>query len=44
MTEAMINLPQGGASAPKATMDQLMGMAMTLDTNLGQMAGAYKCK
>ncbi|MEO7362107.1 MAG: hypothetical protein ABI120_17385 [Gemmatimonadaceae bacterium] len=44
VTEAMINLPQGGAYAPKATMDQLMGMAMQLDTNLGQMAAAYKCK
>lgn len=44
VTDAMINLPGGGASAPKATMDQLMGMAMQLDTNLGQMAAAYKCK
>lgn len=44
VTEAMINLPQGGASAAKATMDQLMGAAMQLDTNLGQMAKAYACK
>lgn len=43
-TDAMINLPQGGAAAAKATMDQLMGMAIQLDTNLGQMAAAYKCK
>lgn len=44
VTEAMINLPQGGASAPKATMDALMGAAMQLDTNLKAMAGAFKCK
>lgn len=43
-TEAMISLPQGGASAPKAAMDQLMDMAIQLDSNLQQMAAAYKCK
>lgn len=44
VTEAMINLPQGGASAAKATMDQLMGIAMQLDTTLKQMTAAYTCK
>jgi len=43
-TDAMIALPQGGASAPKATMDQLMGMAIQLDTQLVQLISSYSCK
>ena len=44
VTDAMINLPQGGASAAKATMDQLMGMAMQIDTQLDVQIKTFACK
>ena len=43
-TDAMIALPRGGGSASKATMDQLMGMAIQLDTQLVQLINSYACK
>ncbi|MEO7999704.1 MAG: hypothetical protein ABI852_19790, partial [Gemmatimonadaceae bacterium] len=42
--DAMINLQKGGASAPKPIMDQLMGMAMQLDTQLDPLIKSYACK
>lgn len=41
--EAQINLPQGGAAAPAATLQQLMGIAMQIDPELDKMQKLY-CK
>ena len=41
--EAQINLPQGGAAAPAAALQQLMGIAMQIDPELDKMLKLY-CK